>query len=93
VPGEIPYNDFFEYYAPDFKLHLTPSATMENMNKPEQLQAICSRVLQNLKNLDGAPSVQMHPVPPDWAIQSTQNVQQMEGNNNQTLLLTLHSLY
>ena len=20
----IPYNDFFEYYAPDFKLHLVP---------------------------------------------------------------------
>jgi hypothetical protein len=26
---------------------------MENMNKPEQLQAITSRILQNLKNLQG----------------------------------------
>lgn len=51
---------------------------MENQNKPEQLQAITARILQNLKNLDGAPSVQMHPVPPDWAIQST-SIQQMEG--------------
>ena len=25
LSNDIPYNDFFEYYAPDFKLHLTPS--------------------------------------------------------------------
>lgn len=24
IEEEIPYNDYFEYYAPDFKLHLTP---------------------------------------------------------------------
>jgi hypothetical protein len=41
---------------------------MENMNRPECLQAITSRILQNLKNLQGAPSVQMHPVPPDWTM-------------------------
>lgn len=26
---EIPYNDFFEYYAPDYKLHLTPTNAEE----------------------------------------------------------------
>ena len=41
----------FEYYAPDFKLHLTPSSTIENQNKPEHLYAITARILQNLKNL------------------------------------------
>ena len=25
LSNDIPYNDFFEYYAPDFKLYLTPS--------------------------------------------------------------------
>ena len=71
LSNEIPYNDFFEYYAPDFKLHITPSTSMENVNKPEQLQAITARILQNLKNLQGAPSVQMHPVPPDWALKGS----------------------
>jgi histone deacetylase 1/2 len=37
IPNELPYNDFFEYYAPDFKLHLTPSS-MENQNSQENLQ-------------------------------------------------------
>ena len=46
LSDDIPYNDFFEYYAPDFKLHLTPSASMENQNKPEHLHAITARILQ-----------------------------------------------
>lgn len=37
IPNELPYNDFFEYYAPDFLLHLTPSS-MENHNSVEALQ-------------------------------------------------------
>jgi hypothetical protein len=80
IPNELPYNDFFEYYAPDFKLHLTPT-NMENMNKRDTLDNITARILQNLKNLQGAPSVQMHPVPPDWVIQNQYNPQEEEDNH------------
>jgi hypothetical protein len=41
----------------DFKLHINANANMENANKPEQLQAITARILQNLKNLSGLNSV------------------------------------
>ena len=34
ISNEIPYNDYYEYYAPDFELHLTPE-NMENMNSPQ----------------------------------------------------------
>ena len=37
IADELPYNDFYEYYSPDFKLHLTPSPTIENHNTPEAL--------------------------------------------------------
>lgn len=80
LANELPYNDFFEYYAPDFKLHLTASS-MENMNKREHLDNITARILQNLKNLQGAPSVQMHPVPPDWVIRNMQTPQEVEDSN------------
>jgi hypothetical protein len=43
--------------ATDFKLHINANANMENANKPEQLQAITARILQNLKNLSGLNSV------------------------------------
>ena len=79
IPNEIPYNDFFEYYAPDFKLHLTAS-NMENLNKREHLESLTTRILQNLKNLQGAPSVQMHPVPPDWVIKNQVQPDEVEDS-------------
>ena len=36
---ELPYNDYFEYYGPDFKLHISPS-NMANQNTPEYLDKI-----------------------------------------------------
>jgi hypothetical protein len=80
ISNDLPYNDFFEYYAPDFKLHLTPS-TMEDQNKREHLDNITNRILQNLKNLQGAPSVQMYPIPPDWMISNQTNPQEFQDNN------------
>merc|ERR1719231_115259 len=50
------------------------------MNKKDTLDNITARILQNLKNLQGAPSVQMHPVPPDWVINS-QTPQEIEDKN------------
>ena len=79
ISNDIPYNDFFEYYSPDFKLHLTPSTSMDNVNARDTLEDITGRVLQNLKCLQGAPSVQMHPVPPDWVINRV-TAQEVEDN-------------
>lgn len=53
---ELPYNDYFEYYGPDFKLHISPS-NMSNQNTPEYLDKIKSRLYENLRMLPHAPSV------------------------------------
>jgi len=88
IANDLPYNDFYEYYAPDFKLHLTPTS-QENQNSSEQVHAITSRVLQNLRNLQGAPSVTMHPAPPDFAMKrdTVQDVEDKEPDE-QTPALT-----
>lgn len=80
ISNELPYNDFYEYYGPDFKLHLTASNT-ENKNDRETLDHITAKILQNLKNLQGAPSVQMYPIPPDWVIRNQQLPQEVEDAN------------
>lgn len=80
IPNELPYNDFYEYYSPDFKLHLQQN-NMENLNKREYLDNITARILQNLKNIQGAPSVQMHPVPPDSFLTNIQTPQQFEDKH------------
>jgi hypothetical protein len=36
---ELPYNDYFEYYGPDFKLNITPS-NMPNQNSGDYLDRI-----------------------------------------------------
>ena len=59
VANELPYNDYFEYYGPDFKLHISPS-NMTNQNTPEYLDKIKIRLFENLRMLPHAPGVQMH---------------------------------
>ena len=67
LPDEIPYNDYYEYYAPDFKLHLTPEQR-ENMNTEASLESVRVDLLTQLISLKGAPSVQMMEVPPDFEV-------------------------
>lgn len=64
VNNNIPYNEYFQYYGPDFRLHLTPSEA-PNLNAKEELERTKIQVLQNLSQIEHAPSVQMHYVPPD----------------------------
>jgi histone deacetylase 1/2 len=62
IDNQIPFNDYYEYYAPEFELHLKPDSSMENAN--HSLDALRTELLQQLKDLQGAPSVQMQQVPP-----------------------------
>uniref|UniRef100_A0A6P7G3M8 Histone deacetylase n=1 Tax=Diabrotica virgifera virgifera TaxID=50390 RepID=A0A6P7G3M8_DIAVI len=64
IANEIPYNDYFEYFGPDFKLHISPS-NMANQNTPEYLEKIKTRLLENLRTLPHAPGVQVQTIPED----------------------------
>ena len=55
---ELPYNDYFEYFGPDFKLHISPT-NMTNQNSPEYLEKIKVKLFENLRLIPAAPSVQM----------------------------------
>lgn len=64
LPSELPYNDYYEYYGPDYKLDVRPS-NMHNANSAEFLNKILTNIYQNLEHTKHAPSVQMHDVPHD----------------------------
>ncbi|KAI8501428.1 Histone deacetylase 2 [Branchiostoma belcheri] len=72
VANELPYNDYFEYYGPDFKLHISPS-NMTNQNTPEYLEKIKQRLFENLRMLPHAPGVQMQAIPEDAIDQESEN--------------------
>jgi hypothetical protein len=64
IANELPYNDYFEYFGPDFKLHISPS-NMTNQNTPEYMDKIKTRLFENLRMLPHAPGVQMATIPED----------------------------
>ncbi|CAB4064016.1 HDAC1_2 [Lepeophtheirus salmonis] len=64
IANELPYNDYFEYFGPDFKLHISPS-NMGNQNTPEYMDKIKTRLFENLRMLPHAPGVQMANIPED----------------------------
>lgn len=64
VGPQLPYSDFYEYFAPDYELNVRPS-NMENLNTKEYLEKIRIQVIENLSRTKFAPSVQLTDVPRD----------------------------
>ncbi|KNG89149.1 histone deacetylase RPD3 [Aspergillus nomiae NRRL 13137] len=63
VGPELPYDDFYGYYAPDYILDVKPS-NMANQNTDAYLTQVCTKVLENIKKTTTfSPSVQMTDVP------------------------------
>lgn len=56
-------DDYYEFFAPDYELHLTPEV-MDNANSKANIDTIRTELLQQLGDLQGAPSVAMQEVPP-----------------------------
>ena len=54
IPDELPYNDYFEYYGPDYRLHITPS-NMENLNDRKYLEYVTRKLYEVLDSVPSAP--------------------------------------
>ncbi|KAL1122502.1 hypothetical protein AAG570_002833 [Ranatra chinensis] len=65
ISNELPYNEYLEYFAPDFTLHPDVLTRQENANSKQYLEAITRHVYDNLKMIQHSPSVQMQDVPGD----------------------------
>lgn len=62
MSANLPYNDYYEYYAPDYELDVRPS-NMDNANSREYLEKILSQVLENMRRTQNVPSVQLTDIP------------------------------
>ncbi|XP_045157951.1 histone deacetylase 3-like [Mercenaria mercenaria] len=65
ISNEIPYNEYLEYFAPDFTLHPDISTKQENQNTKQYIESLKQMVSENLKQLACSPSVEMQDIPPD----------------------------
>lgn len=65
VPDQLPDSPYLEYFAPTYKLHEPLQTRVDNNNSRASLEKIRRECLEQLRYLHGAPSVQMHELPPD----------------------------
>ncbi|RVX02393.1 Histone deacetylase 9 [Vitis vinifera] len=59
--AEIPENEYIKYFAPEYSLKI-PNGHIENLNSKSYIGTIKMQVLENLRCIQHAPSVQMQEV-------------------------------
>lgn len=62
LPQSLP---FIQYFRPDFTLHPVLSGKVDNKNTRKYLESVKINILEQLRFLNGAPSVEMQAIPPD----------------------------
>jgi len=67
---DIPYNEYFEYYGPTYKIFVEPS-NMENQNSRKDLDRLVEKSTERIRGLTHAPSVPLQTVPGDWEFDSS----------------------
>jgi histone deacetylase 1/2 len=65
LSDDLPFNDYLEYYGPDYKLHV-PTSNMENLNSQEYLTRHTVSILENIRSI-GKPNAGMWAPAPDGA--------------------------
>ena len=61
----LPSTAYDSFFAPDYKLHPPISGRVENQNTRKELERIRVGILERLRFMHGAPSVEMQEIPPD----------------------------
>ncbi|KAJ7130041.1 histone deacetylase complex, catalytic component RPD3 [Mycena crocata] len=59
---EIPVNEYYEYFGPDYELDVKSSNT-DDMNTPAYLERVKRIVMENLRHTGGPPGIQMSDIP------------------------------
>jgi histone deacetylase 1/2 len=55
---DIPVNEYYEYFGPDYQLDVKASNT-DDLNTPAYLERVKNIVMDHLRHVGGPPSVQM----------------------------------
>lgn len=67
VNDTLPQTSYDEYFAPDYVLHPPIVTKVDNQNSKASLERLVRSCREQLRYLNGAPSVQMQEIPPDIA--------------------------
>jgi|GEM_PF-767169 len=70
ISSIIPEHEYSGYFQPDQNIHLRPSPTLRNLNTKDYLENYKIQILENLSQLQGAPSVALQELPPELYLES-----------------------
>ncbi|CAO3614442.1 unnamed protein product [Cunninghamella blakesleeana] len=65
LSNDLPPNEYIDFFRPDYQLHPHLSGRLENQNDRQYLLKVRERIMEQLRYLDAAPSIQMQEIPPD----------------------------
>lgn len=77
IKDELPYNDYFEYFGPDYRMHL-PVSNMENLNSASYLEKTKQQLLEVLRGVEPVPGTQIQ----TGQVDSQTNPKPMEVDND-----------
>ena len=80
LPMELPFRNFFN---PDCSLHPNLGDKLDNKNSRKYLDNVRIKILEQLRNLNGAPSVQMNEIPPDFKKLTAEEAAELDALNNE----------
>jgi histone deacetylase 1/2 len=64
LDNTLPFNEYIDYYGPDYSL-VFPVSNLKNQNSRAYLDKCVSTLIESLRHVEGAPSVQQTQTPPD----------------------------
>merc|ERR1712154_429190 len=82
MSNTIPYGDFGKYFKPNFKLHVDSVPSMQNKNTRKYLEDMTGKILQQIKNIEIAPSIQINSerIEPLYSISGQNDIAMNEDN-------------
>lgn len=79
LPDVLPFRN---YFLPDCSLYPNLGDRLDNKNSRKYLENVKAKVLEQLRNLNGAPSVQMNEIPPDFKKLTPEEEKEINEMNN-----------
>lgn len=65
--GKLPEMEYRRFFGPDYSLHPNLGDRIENKNTKKYLESVRIRILEQVRALNGAPSVRMDEIPDTYA--------------------------
>lgn len=87
LSDDLPLCTYYNYFQPDYKLHINPNMTLVNQNNSRNLHSTVMKVFENLSNLTPVPSVQIQDIPHPFIKEEEDNEE--NGNASDAQLLRI----